>query len=101
VAANTEVFCPKRTQLTIRSRLQADYAFADLTMDQRGCSARPDCVRSVPRGFSYYHLACPKSGTRRHNTRYYTDLILYPGDKIGKASSTRSRDATLSPNCLW
>jgi hypothetical protein len=101
VAANTEVFCPQRTQLTIRSRLRADYAFADLTMDQRGCSAKPDCVRSVPRGFSYYHLACPKSGTRRHNTRYYTDLIFYPGDKVGKASSTRSRDATLSPYCLW
>ena len=101
VVAWTEVFCQQTTNLTVRSRLFANYQFSDINVDQKGCIGKASCVHSVPRGFSYYHLACPKSGTRRHNTRYYTDLILYPGDKIGKASSTRSRDATLSPNCLW
>jgi hypothetical protein len=101
VAAYTEVYCPERTQLTIRSRLRADYPTADRTIAQKGCSGKPDCVRTVPSGFSYYRLACPRSQTQRHNSRYYSDIILYPGTRAGAATTERSRDATLSPYCLY
>lgn len=106
----TEVFCRQDTQLTVRSRLFANYQFADLMVDQKGCIGKASCVHKVPRGFSYYRLACPKSGEILPNRLYYTDVIFYKGTKINTASggqgtgingTTRSRDAKLSPYCAF
>jgi hypothetical protein len=106
----TEVFCRQDTKLTVRSRLFANYQFADLMVDQKGCIGKASCVRNVPRGFSYYPLACPKSGEILPNRLYYTDVIFYKGTKLSTASggqgtgingTTRSRDARLSPYCAF
>jgi hypothetical protein len=100
-AAWTEIFCPSRTQLTIRSRLQADYPFADLTVAQRGCSGKPSCVVTAPRGFSYYHLACPKSTKQFSGRFYFSDLVFYGSAGVGSATTVRSRDAKLAPFCQF
>ena len=61
-------------------------------------------------GFSYYRLACPKSGEILPNRLYYSDIIFYKGTQIDTASggqgtgvngTTRSRDAKLSPYCAF
>ena len=111
VATWTEVFCQQDSKLTVRSRLFANYLFADLMVDQRGCSnGTPSCVRNVPRGFSYYHLACPKSGEILPSRLYYSDIIMYKGTDASTASNgeisgplatNRSRDARLSPYCAF
>ena len=110
VVAWTEVFCQHDQKLTVRSRLFANYQFADLNVDQKGCINKASCVRSVPRGFSYYRLACPKSGEILPNRLYYSDIIFYKGQQIDTASggqgtgvngTTRSRDAKLSPYCAF
>ena len=111
VVAWTEVFCQQDSKLTVRSRLFANYQFADLMVDQKGCSnGTTRCVRNVPRGFSYYRLACPKSGEILPSRLYYTDIIFYKGTKVSTASggqgigingTTRSRDAKLSPYCAF
>jgi hypothetical protein len=43
--------------------------------------------------------ACPKSGDRRNNQPYYSDIIFYPGTNISAATKERSRDKSLSPFC--
>lgn len=111
VAAWTEVFCQAKSNLTVRSRLFANYQFADLMVDQKGCSnGTAGCVHSVPRGFSYYHLACPKSGGILPSRLYYSDIIFYKGTDASTASNgeisgplatSRSRDAKLSPFCAF
>ncbi len=111
VATWTEVFCQHDSKLTVRSRLFANYQFADLMVDQRGCSdGTSRCIRNVPRGFSYYHLACPKSGEILPNRLYYSDIIFYKGTQASTASNgeisgplatIRSRDAKLSPYCAF
>jgi hypothetical protein len=114
VIAWTEVFCQRNTKLTVRSRLFANYQFADLIVDQKGCSPlaapSPKCVKDVPRGFSYYRLACPKSGGILPNRLYYSDIIFYKGTNVstatngeitGPLATHRSRDAKLSPYCAF
>ena len=110
VVAWTEVFCQQDQKLTVRSRLFANYQFADLNVDQKGCINKASCVHNVPRGFSYYRLACPKSGEILPNRLYYSDIIFYKGMQIDTASggqgtgvngTTRSRDAKLSPYCAF
>lgn len=110
VTAWTEVFCQRNQQLTVRSRLFANYQFADINVDQKGCIGKASCVHSVPRGFSYYRLACPKSGEILPNRLYYSDIIFYKGQQIDTAQggqgtgvngTTRSRDAKLSPYCSF
>jgi hypothetical protein len=114
VASWTEVFCQRRSNLTVRSRLFANYLFADLLVDQRGCSpqAAPAsrCVHRVNRGFNYYYLACPKTKRILPSRLYYSDIIFYKGTKVGTAfngdikgplATNRSRDAKLSPYCLF
>jgi hypothetical protein len=110
VVAWTEVFCQQDQKLTVRSRLFANYQFADLNVDQKGCINKASCVHNVPRGFSYYRLACPKSGEILPNRLYYSDIIFYKGQQIDTASggqgtgvngTTRSRDAKLSPYCAF
>ncbi|MGH2924925.1 MAG: hypothetical protein ACRDK1_03025 [Solirubrobacterales bacterium] len=98
VAAWTEVFCPKKATLTIRSRLEANFQFADLTVSQQGC-LQGSCAKQVPRGFSYYPLACPKTGQMQHNNIYYSDIAFYGTGGAATGSSVRSRNVTLSPNC--
>jgi hypothetical protein len=99
VTAYTEVFCPEPTQLTVRSRLRSDYQFADITVAQRGCLGGSGCVIAVPKGFSFYRLSCPKSGNRRNNQRYYSDIVFYPGTNAGATTKTRSTGKFLSPFC--
>jgi hypothetical protein len=114
VASWTEVFCQQNSKLTVRSRLFANYLFADLLVDQKGCSPQsapaPKCVHSVNRGFNYYYLACPKSGGILPNRLYYSDIIFYKGTKVstafngdtkGPLATNRSRDAKLSPYCAF
>jgi hypothetical protein len=110
VVAWTEVFCQRDSKLTVRSRLFANYQFADLNVDQRGCVGQAKCVHKVPRGFNYYRLACPKSGEILPNRLYYSDIIFYKGTQIDTAKggqgtgingTTRSRDAKLSPYCAF
>jgi hypothetical protein len=101
VTAYTEVFCPRPTQLTIRSRLRSDYPFADITVAQRGCTGNIGCIVDQPKGYRYFRLTCPKSSTRRNNQRYYSDIVLYPGTNAGAATKERSRDRSLSPFCAY
>jgi len=110
VTAWTEVFCQHDQKLTVRSRLFANYQFADINVDQKGCIGKASCVHNVPRGFSYYRLACPKSGEILPNRLYYSDIIFYKGQQIDTAQggqgtgvngTTRSRDAKLSPYCSF
>jgi hypothetical protein len=98
----TEVFCPRPTQLTVRSRLRSDYAFQDITVDRKGC-IQSGCVVTQPQGYSFYKLTCPKSANRRINQRYYTDIIIYPGTNQNAASPfpQRSRPSTISPYCAY
>ncbi len=98
----TELYCPQISYLTVRSRLRANYQFADITVAQRGCVNKGQaCVIKVPLGFSYYQLVCPKTQKNYKNRIYYTDLIFYKGTDSAHAVSVRSRDATLSPNCAY
>jgi Lactonase, 7-bladed beta-propeller len=99
VTAYTEVFCPRPTRLTIRSRLRSDYADADITVAQRGCTGKSSCVIDEPQGYRYFQLICPKSATRQRNQGYYSDIVLYPGTNTGAATRERSRDTFLSPFC--
>jgi DNA-binding beta-propeller fold protein YncE len=99
VTAYTEVFCPRPTRLTIRSRLRSDYADADVTVAQRGCTGKSSCVIDEPQGYRYFQLICPKSATRQRNQGYYSDIVLYPGTNTGAATRERSRDTFLSPFC--
>lgn len=111
VVAWTEVFCQQNSKLTVRSRLFANYQFADLVVDQKGCSDGTNrCVHNVPRGFSYYRLACPKTSGTLPSRLYYSDIIFYKDNKIETAKggqgtgingTTRSRDAKLSPKCAF
>ena len=95
VTAYTKVFCPQPTQLTIRSRLQSDYAFQDITVAQNGCSGN-SCVVD---GTRYFPLTCPKSSNRRQNQRYFSDIVFYPDGNAGAASKERSTGKVLSPFC--
>ncbi len=97
VVGYTEVSCPRSTKLTIRSRLRSDYPSADITVDQKGCVK--GCVFTVPKGERFFRLACPKSPSRRHHQRYYSDIVLHPGTNAGAATSERSRGKFLSPFC--
>ena len=99
VTAYTEVFCPRPTRLTIRSRLRSDYPGGDVTVAKVGCTGGSSCVVDRPAGFRYFRLTCPKSDTRRNNQRYYSDIVLYPGTDSGAATTTRSRPRSLSPFC--
>jgi sugar lactone lactonase YvrE len=99
VTAYTEVFCPRDTQLTLRSRLRSDYGFQDLTVAQQGCIGRPECVVTEPKGYRYSLLSCPKSPNRLNRQRYFTSLIFYPGTRRGAATTIRSRHKFLSPFC--
>ena len=110
VVAWTEVFCQHDQKLTVRSRLFANYQFADLNVDQKGCINKASCVRNVPRGFSYYRLACPKSGeacrtgciTRTSSsTRANRSTPPAAVKALGSKGTTRSRDAKLSPYCAF
>jgi hypothetical protein len=96
VVAYTEVFCPRPTQLTVRSRVRSDYAFQDITVAEMG-------VVNVPQGYTFYKLTCPKSANRRTNQRYYTQAIIYPGTNKSAASPfpQRSAPSTLSPYCAY
>ena len=85
VSAYTEVFCPNETRLTIRSRLQSDYAFRDITVAQKGC-VNAGCVINQPKGYRFYKLTCPRSNARRTNQTYHTDIILYPGTNKSAAT---------------
>ena len=51
----------------------------------------------MPRGFSYYRLACPKSGEILPNRLYYTDVIFYKGTKLSTASGLPNARATAKP----
>jgi hypothetical protein len=99
VTAYTEMFCPKPTQLTIRSRLLSDYPSADVTVAQTGCTDGGSCVVNEPKGFRYFKLTCPKSPSRRHGQRYFSDIVFYPGTNAGDATRERSAGKFLSPNC--
>jgi hypothetical protein len=101
VAAYTEVFCPRATQLTVRSRLRSDYAFRDIIVAQQGC-VRDSCVVTQPKGYAFYKLTCPRSANPR-TQRYFTDIIIFPGTDRRAASPfpQRSGPATLSPNCAY
>ncbi len=101
--AYTEVFCPKPTRLTIRSRLRSDYPSSDpssdITVAQLGCTGKSSCVVDEPKGLRSFHLSCPKSDSRRHNQRYYSDITVYPGTNSAAATKERSRATSLSPFC--
>jgi hypothetical protein len=99
VTAYTEVFCPRPTRLTVRSRLRSDYPGTDITVAQRGCTGSSGCVLDLPQGFRYFRLTCPRSATRRQNQPYYSDIIFYPGTNVGAATKERSRSRVLSPFC--
>jgi hypothetical protein len=102
VTAYTRVSCPNATQLTIRSRLRSDYpGFNDITVARQGCLGGSGCVIDMPKGLRYFRLVCPKSATRRHNQPYYTDITFYPGTNAGAATTTRSRNKSLSPFCAY
>ncbi len=100
VTAYTRVTCPNATQLTVKSRLRAAYpGFNDKTVAANGCLGGSGCVRSLPKGTTYFRLRCPKSQTRRNNQPYYTDITFYPGTNSNATSKSRSRTKTLSPFC--
>ena len=92
VAAYTEVFCNRPSDVTVRSRLRADLPSGDVTVAQNGCATgKPSCVRHLPLGYTYFYLACPKSPTQQHNHSYYTDIVLFPGTRSGATGPMRSR----------
>lgn len=100
VTAYTKVSCPVATRLTVRSRLRADYPpFNDKTVARKGCLGGSGCVVDMPKGLRYFKLTCPKSGTRRQNQPYYSDITFYPGTNRSAATKTRSRPKSLSPFC--
>jgi hypothetical protein len=102
VTAYTQVSCPKASQLTIRSRLRSDYpGFTDKTVARNGCLGGSGCVISVPMGTRYFRLTCPKSESRQNNQPYYSDITFYPGTNTSAATTTRSRDRSLSPFCAY
>ncbi len=101
VTAYTEVFCPRPTQLTLRSRLRSDYAFRDLTVAQEGCLRGSSCVVNQPKGYAFYKLTCPKSANTRNNQRYYTTVVLFPGTNADAATRERSARTALSPFCAY
>jgi hypothetical protein len=97
VTAYTEVFCPRKTELTIRSRLRSDYPSADATVDQKGCIS--DCRYDVGTAHRFFRLSCPESAHRRQHQRYYSDIVLFPGTNSAAATKERSRGIFLSPFC--
>jgi DNA-binding beta-propeller fold protein YncE len=97
VTAYTEVFCPRKTELTIRSRLRSDYSSADATVDQKGCIS--GCRFNVGTAHRFFRLSCPESAQRRPHQRYYSDIVFYPGANSGAATTERSRGILLSPFC--
>jgi DNA-binding beta-propeller fold protein YncE len=102
VTAYTQLSCPKATQLTVRSRLRSDYpGFTDKTVARNGCLGGSGCVIAVPKGTRYFRLTCPKSGSRQNNQPYYSDIVFYPGTNTSAATTTRSRDRSLSPFCAY
>ena len=102
VTAYTEVFCPRPTRLTIRSRLRSDYpGFNDVTVARNGCLGGSGCVIDMPKGLRYFRLVCPKSATRRQNQPYYTDITFYPSTNTSAATRTRSGSRSLSPFCAY
>ncbi len=95
--AYTQVACPARTRLTIRSRLRADHRSGDVTVDQKGCIR--GCTFTVPKGDRFFRLACPKGPSGRQHQRYYSDIVLYPGTNGEAATKERSRGISLSSSC--
>ncbi|MGH2974411.1 MAG: DUF3089 domain-containing protein [Solirubrobacterales bacterium] len=97
VTAYTQVACPRKTELTIRSRLRSDHPSGDLTVDQKGCIR--GCTFTAPKGDRFFRLACPKTPSGRQQQRYHSDIVLYPGTNAEAATEERSRGISLSSSC--
>ena len=100
VTAYTKVTCPNDSadgQVTSPCCLSGLH---DKTVAANGCLGGSACVKTLPKGTTYFRLSCPKSQTRRHNQPYYTDITLYPGTNRNTASKL-SRGPTLSPFCAY
>lgn len=98
VVAYPQVYCPRPTGLTVRSRVRSVRTFTDVTVAQWGCTGSTSCAIYLGAGITRFPSICPQTRTRVTHG-YHSDIVIYLGVQSFSLTGSTSGNVTLSPYC--